>query len=292
MEDGGYAVPLLHEETDLEDVLKLCVGAVEQTTRGMNRDRDIHLKFPVLTIAKSRVKGEIEAPYVGREVANKIQTLLRDYRFLVGDETVTIVGFGSIGEKVAEEMKKICPNVCIVEPNYSFRRRARRLGYETADNVDYFLKKSNIAIGCTGRTSINVENILKTREAVILASSSSGREEIDIWNLEHIQIRKAVIDGVGTEYIMPRKMNPVTVLAHGFPVNFFQSKQSLPMGAIDPVLTELFLCAKYLVCLERENNMDKILQPGLYIIGVKGDRGETLIDENEIKRLWDSIYRS
>lgn len=87
IEDGGYAVPIIHGwliETRKDggyikvpipiksgETLEYCYGAVEQTAQGVWRDKEIELKIPVLTTASSKLKRVLEAP----EVAELFHTL-------------------------------------------------------------------------------------------------------------------------------------------------------------------------------------------------------------------------
>ncbi len=116
---------------------------------------------------------------------------------------------------------------------------------------------------------------------MIAVSASSRRDEIDIVGLESFSEENKVSE-IGTEYTLPNK-NRIMVLAHGFPVNFFCS-DSVPDKAIDPVLTELFLCAQKLAT-------DTFMK-GILKIGVKDDIGESIINEEDLINTWQKIYLS
>jgi hypothetical protein len=65
IEDGGYLVPEIHR---FDSIPPFVIGAVEQTARGVWNDETVDLKIPVLTVAFSEFKKELEAPEVGNAV--------------------------------------------------------------------------------------------------------------------------------------------------------------------------------------------------------------------------------
>ncbi|MEW6418171.1 MAG: NAD(P)-dependent oxidoreductase [Nitrospirota bacterium] len=280
VEDGGYAVPLLH--TKLQRGLEYCIGAVEQTARGMWRDEDIKggVSIPVLTIARSKVKDTIEPLFIGEAVTDNIKMLLKKQGDFIKGKKVIVVGYGTIGKKIAEEVKRNNAIVKVTETNPFNQAEAALSGFET-DTLDFLIRDCNIIIGATGKPSISTALILKARGYLVAISASSRRDEIDMIGLGDLAEENKVSE-IGTEYTLPNK-NRVMVLAHGFPVNFFCS-DSVPDKAIDPVLTELFLCVKKLAT--------ETLSKGIFKIGVTDDKGASLINEEELITTWQKIFFS
>lgn len=280
VEDGGYAVPLLH--TKLQRGLEYCIGAVEQTARGMWRDEDIKggVSIPVLTIARSKVKDTIEPLFIGEAVINNVKMLLKRRGDFLRGKKVVIVGYGTIGRKITEEARRNNAIVKVTDTNPFNQAEAALSGFET-DTLDFLIRDCDIIIGVTGKPSISTTLIFKARGYLIAVSASSRRDEIDVVGLENLAEEKKSSE-IGTEYVLPNNRS-IMVLAHGFPVNFFCS-DSVPDKAIDPVLTELFLCAQKLAT--------DTLAKGIFKIGVKNDIGEFLINEEKLITTWQKIYFS
>ncbi len=154
VEDGGYAVPLLH--TKLQDGLEYCIGAVEQTARGMWRDEDIKggVTIPVLTIARAKVKSTIEPSFIGEAVIDNVKMLLkRDGDFLRGKKVV-VVGYGTIGRKIAEEAMLNKAIVKVTDTDPFNQAEAALSGFET-DTLDFLIRDCDIIIGASGKPSIS-----------------------------------------------------------------------------------------------------------------------------------------
>lgn len=241
IEDGGYAVPIIHE--GFKKSIGYCKGAVEQTTNGIWRDKDLVLKrglkfeFPLVSIPDCKLKQEIEAHFIGKAVIRNIQILLSKIGKFIEGKRVGIVGSGTIGKEIAKEAKKQdTANVSVSEIDPVKKLAARIRGYDTKSTSD-LVKESDLIIGATGRKSIGRLEILGLKNNAILASASSKRVEIDVGELENLSVTKEPIE-IGTWYELVNG-NKVLLLANGFPVNFFSS-ESVPDGIIDVILTLMF----------------------------------------------------
>ncbi len=240
IEDGGYAVPIIHER--FKNSIGYCKGAVEQTTNGIWRDKELVLKkglklgFPLVSIPDCKLKQEIEAPFIGKVVIRNIQILLSKIGRFIEGKKLGIVGYGTIGRKIAEEAKNQKAIVSVSEINPVKSLIARLGGFDTKSILD-LVKESDLIIGATGRKSIGRAEILGLKNNAILASVSSKRVEIDIEELESLCIERNPTE-IGTYYELVNG-NKVLLLANGFPVNFFSS-ESVPDRIIDVILTLMF----------------------------------------------------
>ncbi len=291
IEDGGYAVPIIHGwiiqtrkdggyikvpiPKKFEEILEYCYGAVEQTTQGVWRDKEIELRIPVLTIASSELKKVLEAPEVGNAVVRNIQELLSQRGEFIRGRNVSLIGYGTIGSEIAKALQNnraVVIGVADINPINLIT--ARFDGFYTDSRMN-LVTRSNIIIGATGRCSIGKKAISKIAERgkdVVLVNASSKRMEIDVDALEELKEIKTATE-IGTEYQMPEG-NKILLLADGYPVNFYGGSESIPDGIMDVILTELFLCAKKLV------NEDS--SPGIY--------ENEVIDEKTLAELFHSLY--
>lgn len=267
IEDGGYVVPYFHRKYSSES--NFCVGAVEQTTKGIKSDEKVKeqikgLLFPIINVAKSKFKDEYEAPLVGRAIVNNIQRLLPEVN--LSGETALVVGFGAIGRQVAYALQKLGLIVRVSDNKLEQRIAARVQGFEAGETVDK-IKGCRIIVGTTGEQSISREELANLANGAILVSCSSDQIEID---LKHLQIMAKDIDfkeRYGTEYFVEKGLavDKYVLLADGFPINFFYGS-GIPNKAIDPILAQLLIGAVELATnrelkndIQKEDEMNRII---------------------------------
>lgn len=288
LEDGGYATHLIHKEDS--HALKYYYGTVEQTAQGIWRNQEKDLKGPVLTVHNSSLKREIEAPEIGQAVVRNIQRLLSKRGDFIRGKNVAVIGYGTIGRKIAESLRDAgaIVNISDIEPRKLLA--ARFTGYNTDTSLN-LIKNANIIIGSSGRQTIGLKEILAAKNNAIFVNASSKRVEINVETLEALK-KKRKYTKIGTEYELINGNN-VLLLAHGFPVNFHGDSESVPDKIIDVVLTELFLCAKGLVENEFPTGLHKDYDDtGKYVIRDKNGTTKVIFDENEIAEFFYSMHYS
>lgn len=235
IEDGGYIVPQIHQ---LNEIPSFVIGAVEQTARGVWNDMSVDLKIPVLTVAFSEFKRELEAPEIGKAVVFNIERLLSERTFVRGKK-VGVIGFGTIGRSVARYLRDSRAIVKVSEIDTRKAIIAQLEGFEHKDSVSV-VKECDIVIGTTGRTSLGTNEILAAKNNSVFVSASSKQIEINMDMVEQLSTSKETLS-IGTEYELING-NKLLVLANGFPINFYCS-ESVPDKLIDFILSEILECA-------------------------------------------------
>ena len=294
IEDGGYVVPLIHSDAFVNEFGKpseYCIGAVEQTTKGITRDelilKEKRLCIPVMNVARSEFKREYESPLVGRTIVRNIRTVMPE-EHLEGKKAL-VIGFGAIGENVArclsgmENMK-----VYVAENRDDRKLKAYRSDFvaKVVARAADVIGECTLIVGTTGfpddKPSIGKEEIEKLSDGAWLVSASSDRGEIDYQTLGEFAGRSNIrpIPKVGTEYSIQTadKTKKVRLLADGYPINFYYS-ESVPNKSIDPILSELLLSAMELA--RRKNKGDPIE------MSIRQIYGKDEIDPGEVDRLND-----
>lgn len=250
IEDGGYVVPFLHTNYAREE--NFCIGAVEQTTKGLKKDEDIEkaykeknekLYFPVLNVAKSTFKDEYESPLVGRAVISGIQRLLSDESFF--GEKALVIGFGAVGKEVANALKALGMVVKVSDTKREPVVAAKVRGFEAAISPLELVHDVKLIIGTTGEPSIGRDVLEKIKNGAILVSSSSDLIEIDINHLRIMAPEQQYQEGLGTWFTRKGRGGTYLLLGDGFPINFY-SGSGIPNRAIDPILAQLFIGAAHL----------------------------------------------
>lgn len=263
IEDGGYFAPLLHEPA-FANLLQSCIGVVEQTTKGIRRDREKvgdKPTVPILSVAESKFKAEYESPEIGRVTIQNISRFVPNTK-LSGRRAV-VFGFGSIGEQVASQLNRsFNMGVSVVDFNEIKHLKALHRKDIVSEAAATFAElqfgdEATLVVGTTGECSIKKEILTALRDGCILASTSSDRVEIEMDALKEMagdNVRP--IEEGKTEYRISVEGNEktVTVLADGYPINFYGS-ESLPNDTIDPIMTLLILCGIELC----ENKLEPII---------------------------------
>jgi S-adenosylhomocysteine hydrolase len=254
VEDGGYAVPLISRE--FADRLHLVAGAVEQTANGCWRDRDAvagyqttyrrKIPFPIVTVGECQLKKSIESPLVADAILQNIEHLLRGDHAGLRGKRVLILGYGDVGACVAEAAQKRGARVGVFDRDPTKLAVARDRGFEIpglsgprlVPDVCSFVGHYRLIIGTSGHCSVGADLLAWLGDHTYLVSGSSKRVEIDVKALEARAVASECVDGVGTRYRLPSldgQTRTITLLADGFPVNFWNEAESIPSQYIELV---------------------------------------------------------
>lgn len=232
IEDGGYVVPLLHEK-EWQEALALTVGAVEQTRNGIWADtkleEDGKLQIPVMSVAESHLKIDLESGLIGRAVVANVERLLN----VAGADSLyrrrcLVVGAGATGKEVARCAAAASGNVWVWDTDAQRRQEARDELGATANVLDSegdfleMLSTARVVIGCTGRLWLGIKELSLLGNGCTVVNASSKRREVD-WD----QVEGLFVDvqkrGPMTTFRLGDGRS-VNVLAHGLPVNFHDSE--------------------------------------------------------------------
>lgn len=130
MEDGGFFVPIIHKQ--YPNLATHTIGVVEQTSRGdwntqswLDENSENSLRFPVLSVAQSRIKNDWEPKYIGRAVVKHIESMLAGVA--LNGKTAAVLGYGAVGEQVAQELKTRGAIVTVFELSHEKLLKAKDL---------------------------------------------------------------------------------------------------------------------------------------------------------------------
>lgn len=282
LEDGGYIVPKIHGT--IPSLHKSVIGAVEQTTKGIENDKEIKkFLFCIMNVAEANMKSDIEPRHVANAIVKNIEKLLPER--ILGNEQIAIMGFGTIGSEVAHKYKSNDFKVTIYDPKSERRSKANQQNYIVEENPEKAVKDKHLVIGSSGRTSIGLKEILEISNNTCLVSTSSDQIEIDIDTLKNlskkrdgdISINKETREKIGTDYVIRNKNTLIHLLADGYPINFWCS-DSMPNEISDFVLSMILIS-----CFELVINKSQIE------IGIKDIN--SLVEKYEIAELFERYHR-
>jgi S-adenosylhomocysteine hydrolase len=222
LEDGGYCVKyIIESELNTNKLL----GIVEQTTIGINRDKEIidalkkqkkEINFPIIDVATTKSKVELESIEIGNSVVRNIENLLNKMKKTIAGKQILIVGFGNIGSAIAGTIKDKAP-VTIYDNDPLRRIKARYRGLHV-EKINQALKKADLVIGCTAKTWAKEKELLNLKDEVIFVCASSERVEYSHESLEKLS-QSIKENNWGLKVVLNKKI--INLLANGYPVNFF-----------------------------------------------------------------------
>jgi|JI102314A1RNA_FD_contig_31_7392910_length_1905_multi_5_in_0_out_0_1 S-adenosylhomocysteine hydrolase len=182
LDDGGYLLNIANEIFP-ENTL---VAGIEQTSAGYNLLKNIHLNFPVINVARSRVKLYYESPIIANLVVQRI-SLFFDNLLLIKPR-VLIIGYGFIGKAIEKKLKTIngIRQIDLYDP-------IKKIGFFSEDEINKYIGDYDVIIGCSGNTVLSNVNYPYLKRPVFLISASSSDREFD---------------AVKLRYTLPKTRNP------------------------------------------------------------------------------------
>ena len=256
IEDGGFISPLIH--SDFPNLVSHTIGSVEQTTRGIrNADKIPKLEFPIISVAKSRLKGDFEPHYVAKAALNNINKLLPN--LAINGKEVAIYGYGSIGKELAKKLKESNAIVTIYDISQDNRLLAMQTGLKIADSPSDAAKNKTFIFGASGEETIDSDVFSAVSHGTYLASISSELYEIDMEELSRQKMSEEVLineldEIIGTRFYLPPNNKVINILANGYPINFW-GFESMPEEASDLILSLILLSAAELAMGNHSDRM-------------------------------------
>jgi S-adenosylhomocysteine hydrolase len=207
------------------------VMGVEQTSSGYNKLKCERLAFPIVNVARSRCKLQVESPMIAASQISIIKRHLAELK--QPEKRVLIIGNGAIGQalhKTLRESHQVTLYDCIPE-----------ISTILSEHLDF--SRFNVIIGTTGEVSLPSTRHHELMPGTILFSASSSDREFDAHHLR----RKIKAN---PDCHADLDINGVKLINSGFPVNFYATDyDNVPLQQIQ--LTFGLLLAG--VCQKRAN---------------------------------------
>jgi len=220
LDDGGYLISCINARDDLKFDT---ITAVEQTTSGYEKVSRIGLKFPVINVARSKAKLEIESPIIADIIIKEIKKFFKRYNLKKPD--ILIVGDGYIGNNLLNKLAKD-----FMVDSYDLISHNEPFPGVFADTI----KKYDVIIGSTGRKIISGDTFKFLKSQTYLISTSSSDREFSAF-----EIRQKIPEY--NECHLDTKSDGLIIANSGFPINFTGGVHSAPPKKI--ILTRSLLLA-------------------------------------------------
>jgi len=250
------------------------LAIIEDTKNGIWFDKNsIKLKFPLLSLANSKLKDYAENHFVAKAIVRNSENILINSKFsqTLSNKKILILGYGRIGETIAKILKNESI-VTIYDISPIQLLKAKIDGFKVIQNLNELFDFNIIIGGITGTIILEKEHLLNLKNGVILINGSTKKKEFDVNSIKDF-ISDTVKNRAYTTYILYNGKN-IHLYADGYPVNFFDT-ESLPEFILDIVFAEMFMLIKLV--------MEKDINPGFYPIEIFYKNIEEKIAENWLK---------
>ncbi|APC96068.1 hypothetical protein IBE10_02350 [Francisella tularensis subsp. novicida] len=258
IDDGAEIIKYFNKHYSFEKNKDIKVIAVEQTTSGTNKLKNVDLKFPVVNIARSRAKLTLESPIIARRVIDILEKKIKKEQLFV--KKILIIGMGAIGKALYNLLK-----VKYMVFGYDINSRENNLNQSEIINL---IKDYDLIIGCTGTELFDPLLLTAFKKQITLVSASSSDREFMSYKLKILQSKYKNDSRKSIVY------NNVTILNGGYPINFDGKKSNIP---IDKIQITLALLAAGICQIDNKLN--------------KGFNDLPLSIENQIMDLFDTVTK-
>lgn len=191
------------------------IRAVEWTSSGHDKLFQENIAFPVVNMARSRLKLEFEAPIIAAHAIGKLREAFFNYK--KDSPKILVVGGGSIGANIASLLRKDYQVQLydIVTSRSDFNEK-------TLQNL---LQEYDVIVGATGKTIMHFDDLKYLQPNSILASCSSSDREFSASDL-----RKESASSNNPH--LDLAIQNIHLLNSGFPVTFDGSPSPVPLEKI------------------------------------------------------------
>lgn len=216
LDDGAGVLTVFNERLD-EIGLGTQIFGVEQTSSGFRRLEKVSLRFPVINVARSKLKLEEESVFIGINAVEKIEAVLTK----LPSPKVLVIGLGPIGRAIADSLKR---KGMLVE------------GFDVAHGHSDLVRKisdikPSLIVGATGTPVLTKEDIAALaalgQMTYLVSLSSSDREFPVVPFRTGSQIHGDIV------------VQNVCFVNNGFPVSFKGNRSEITVEWIEPTIAQL-----------------------------------------------------
>lgn len=238
LDDGGFLIERIMKELPFPCQI---VG-IEQTSSGLKKLSSFSLPFPLIEVASSFLKKEVESNFVAKYAAISLKRHVKALQ--AHPKNCLILGHGAIGKAVKRHLEKSF-SVTVFD-----KKNPRTL--LSREQLFPHLKEADLVVGCTGDYSLQKKEQSFLKKGAILASLSSGDIEFN-----GVDFRKNLPRSTICHQTIQSK--GLYLISSGFPCNFTPD-----IKTVDPPefgLTRALLFLGILVAASLEGTEKRVALP-------------------------------
>jgi adenosylhomocysteinase len=247
---------MLHGER--KDLLPDMIGATEETTTGVIRDRAMEnqgvLAFPIIAVNDADTKHFFDNRYgTGQSTMDGI---LRATNILIAGKTVVVAGYGWCGKGIAMRAKGFGARVIVTEIDPVRALEAAMDGFIVLP-MEQAATQGDLFITATGNINvIDREHLERLRDGAIVANSGHFNSEINIKAMEEMSGEgRRTLRPFVEEFVLADNKR-VILLGEGRLINL-AAAEGHPASVMDMSFANQALAVEYLVA-EGKNLENKV----------------------------------
>lgn len=225
------------------------VVGVEKTSAGFfDLEKRGAIPYPIIDVANSVTKRQLESPLIAKSVVNKIMSRLPDTD---KNHRCGVVGAGAIGSALIERLRLMNYTVIVYDADPTqIEKYSNEAGVICANTLSALISASDWIFGCSGRdiTEHTLDAFrLATHNKTLISCSSEDKEFLSL--LRRLGVQKPfVFDPMDTLEYQSEFGATIEILRGGFPVNFDHSGESV--AANDIQLTRALVVSSILQAID------------------------------------------
>ncbi|CAA9551565.1 MAG: Adenosylhomocysteinase [uncultured Thermomicrobiales bacterium] len=257
IDDGADVVTMLHK--DRQDLLPDVIGATEETTTGVVRDRALEkeglLRFPVVAVNDAQTKHFFDNRYGTGQ--STIDGILRATNILLAGKTVVVVGYGWCGKGIAMRLRGMGARVIVTEIDSVKALEAAMDGFAVT-TIARAAAFGDLFVTATGNVNvIDRVHFEQMKDGAILANSGHFNSEVNLAALEEMSGEgRRTLRPYVEEFVLGPEQRLI-VLGEGRLINL-AAAEGHPASVMDMSFANQALASGYLV---REG---RSLEPRVY----------------------------
>lgn len=259
IDDGADVVSTLH--TERTDLLANIIGATEETTTGVIRERAMEqegiLKFPIIAVNDADTKHFFDNRYGTGQ--STIDGVLRATNILIAGKTVVVAGYGWCGKGIAMRFRGMGARVIVTEIDAVKALEAAMDGFAVL-TMAAAAPQADMIITATGNINVvDRHHFEQMKDGAILANSGHFDSEVNVKALSEMagEGRRTLRPFVEEFQIADNRR--LIVLGEGRLINL-AAAEGHPASVMDMSFANQALAASYIV---REG---KKLEPRVYSV--------------------------
>jgi S-adenosylhomocysteine hydrolase len=231
IDDGAELLNVFNERKDKLPSSTKIVG-IEQTSSGFRKLENKPISFPIINVARSKIKLDKESPLIARLGCDRIEDVIRQYN--IAEPRILVVGLGPMGNNTM---------LILQEVGYFVT------GHDTAfhsekELVDFMVEnRINMVVGVTGKNILTPEQITKLDKKITtniyLVSMSSSDREFPATFLRNGATQSS--DDMHGDI----RWNHITLINNGFPITFKGKRYESTPIEIEKTIALLYGSALY-----------------------------------------------
>lgn len=226
IDDGG----LLAQGYGHKDAPRHIDAALELTVSGLKRITAAgELAIPVFNLARSQLKTHLGYPEIADSCLRRLRALLPAVK--VTGRTVLVLGYGTLGSRLAQALHHQGCQVHVVDPDPLARIAAAERGHPTYRAAADALRTVQpfLLVGTTGEAALTPDELPLLPEGAYLAPFAT-RDFSLLADPDH-GLPATEISGIGRRYQLPHGAR-ITLLGDGRSMNLFES-DAIPSQGYD-----------------------------------------------------------